>query len=46
MNEATNLWARIRALTQLLNELRARVTSLEQRIAALEQSQAQRWSND
>lgn len=43
MTEAAGLWARITALTRLLNELRARVASLEQRIAALEQAQAQRW---
>jgi hypothetical protein len=34
---------RLRALTWLLNELKARLAALEARVAALEQSQSKRW---
>ena len=43
MNEASNLWARIRALVRIVNELEARVAALETRLAAIEQSGAGRW---
>lgn len=39
----SGLWARIIALGQIINELKARVFALEARVAALEQSQSQRW---
>ena len=42
MSEST-IWARLRALGQIVIELKARVAALEQRITALEQSQSQRW---
>lgn len=43
MADESSLWARIRALAQMIVELKARVTALEQRLATLEQSQSQRW---
>lgn len=43
MNDVSNLWARIRALIRVVNELKARVAALETRLAALEQSGAGRW---
>jgi len=43
MDETSSLWARIRALGNLVVELKARVAALEQRLAALEQSQSARW---
>lgn len=42
MNES-DLQARVVALTQLLNELKARLDALQARLVAAEQSQAQRW---
>ena len=45
MNEASNLWARIRALVRIVNELKARVAALKTRLAAIEQNGAGRWIN-
>jgi hypothetical protein len=41
--ETSNEIARIVALEQLINELKARVTALETRLAASEQALAQKW---
>jgi hypothetical protein len=43
MNDVSNLWARIRALIRVVNELKARVAALETRLAAIEQNGAGRW---
>ncbi len=44
MNES-DYHVRIQALTQLLNELKARMAAMEQRLIAAEQSLQQRWYN-
>jgi len=43
MNDVSNMWARIRALIRVVNELKARVAALETRLAAIEQNGAGRW---
>ncbi len=43
MNDLANLWARLRALTQIINELKARIAALEARMAAQDQQTNQRW---
>lgn len=36
-------WQRMQMIVNMINELKARITALEARVRALEESQAQRW---